>query len=66
MALQDQNTRMLNIEHQVTEINNLKQTESHIQNDVLTINSEMKKTHETMNEYDRSIKAYSDKYDEIL
>ena len=66
VALQDQNTRMLNIEHQVTEINNLKQTVSHIQNDVQTINSEMKKTHETMNEYDRSIKAYSDKYDEIL
>lgn len=64
-TLQTQNTRMLKLEQQMSDLNTLKQTVSCIQNSVQLIDKDVKDVNKTMSEYDNSIQIYSDLCDQV-
>lgn len=63
-TLQTQNTRMLKLEQQMSDLNALKQTVSCIQNSAQLIDKDMKDVKQ-MSEYDNSVQMYSDLCDQV-
>ena len=65
VALQNQNQRMLSIEQQMSEIDGLKNSVTRMEIKVNAIDSDLRQTNITMNEYQHSIGTYSDLCEEM-
>ena len=65
-TLQNQNSRMLSIEQQLIEMRELKQTVTQVESSVQNMDKQIKKTSETMNDYQISINTYSELCDDML
>lgn len=64
--LQNQNVKILSIEKQISEINNLKKSVTYLECKVHDLDTELKDTHSTLVNYSESIAAYSDMCDEVV
>ena len=64
-TLHNQNVRMTNIEHQITELIGLKQNMTHVQSTVQIMDQNMKEITHKIRDYDQSIQIFCDMYDDI-
>ena len=64
--LENQNTRMLNIEQQLSQMSVMKQSLSNTNNRVMQFSEEISDLKTKVETYDQSINCYSDQYDEII
>ncbi|MCG8047155.1 MAG: hypothetical protein N0E48_16250, partial [Candidatus Thiodiazotropha endolucinida] len=65
-TLQNQDSRMLNIEHQMSEMMGLKDSVTRMEAKIKVLDSDIYETNITVNTYQESIDMYSDTFDKIM